>query len=359
MLPVLFNIVLQPSWAPWALLALSVAVGAWQMRVARVAGEPWKKAIQSGAFWVGGAAVVLFLAVRLLGDPGNNDALHLTRPLVVPLHTYGLLIAAAFLVAMTLAGRAARRAGLDRERVMDLCFWILLAAMVGSRLLFILVNWDDYAHDPASIFAFWKGGLVFYGGFIGAVAVSVWYMRKHRMSFFPYADAIIPSVAIGHAIGRLGCFAAGCCWGAACDARLPWAARFPPESLAYQSQVASHAIQLGAAHTIPIHPTQLYEAVGELLIFCVLLFWQKRKRFHGELLALYLVLYAPLRAAIETMRGDEERGRVFNFLGSWARGAWWNLSTSELISVGIFAAGIALFVLLSRREARGAQPAAA
>ena len=359
MLPVLFNIVLQPSWAPWVLLALSVALGAWQMRAARVAGEPWKKAIQSGAFWVGGTAVVLFLAVRLLGDPGNNDALHLTRPLVVPLHTYGVLIATAFLVAMALAGRAAQRAGLDRERVMDLCFWILLAAMVGSRLLFILVNWDDYAHDPASIFAFWKGGLVFYGGFIGAVAVSVWYMRKHRMSFFPYADAIIPSVAIGHAIGRLGCFAAGCCWGAACDARLPWAARFPPESLAYQSQVASHAIQLGAAYTIPIHPTQLYEAVGELLIFCVLLFWQKRKRFHGELLALYLVLYAPLRAAIETMRGDEERGRVFNFLGPWARGAWWNLSTSELISVGIFAAGVALFVLLSRREARGAQPAAA
>jgi len=359
MLPVLFNIVLQPSWAPFALAALALAIGAWQVRGARVAGDAWSKALQAGAWWAGGSAVVLFLAVRALGDPGNNDVLHLTRPLVVPLHTYGLLIATAFLVAMQLAGRSARRAGLDRERVMDLCFWILLAAMVGSRILFIMVNWQDYAHDPASIFAFWKGGLVFYGGFIGAVLVSIWYMRKHRMPFFPYADAIIPSVAIGHAIGRLGCFAAGCCWGAACDARLPWAAKFPPESLAYQSQAASHLLAPGALYTIPIHPTQLYESLGELGIFVALTLWRGRKRFHGEILALWLMLYAPLRALVETMRGDEERGRVFNFVGPWARGAWWNLSTSELISVGIFALGVALYLVLGRRAGVRAQPAAA
>jgi len=359
MLPVLFSVVLSPFWAPIVAAALSLLSGAWQARGARVAGDPWKKALQTGAVWAGGTAVVLFLAVRMLGEPGNNDLLHLSRPLVIPLHTYGLLIAMAFLVAMQLAGRAARRAGLDRERVMDLCFWILLAAMVGSRVLFIIVNWQDYANDPASILAFWKGGLVFYGGFIGAVLVSVWYMRRHRMSFFPYADAIIPSVAIGHAIGRLGCFAAGCCWGAACDPHLPWAARFPPEALAYQSQLASHAIPFGAAHTLPIHPTQLYESLGELAIFVALTLWRPRKRFHGELLALYLVLYAPLRALIETLRGDEERGRVFNFLGPLARGAWWNLSTSELISVGIFALGVGLYLLLARRAGGRVEPAAA
>ena len=131
----------------------------------------------------------------------------------------------------------------------------------------------------------------------------------------------------------------------------------PARVARYQSQVASHVIQFGAAHTIPIHPTQLYESLGELIIFAVLLFWQKRKRFHGELLALYLVLYGPLRALIETLRGDEERGRVFNFLGAWAKGAWWNLSTSELISVGIFATGLSLFVLLGRRRAAVPVPA--
>jgi phosphatidylglycerol:prolipoprotein diacylglycerol transferase len=359
MLPVLFTISLSPAWAPFVAAVVALAFGAWQARGARIAGAPWKKALETAAVWTGGTAVVLYLAVRMLGDPGNNDLLHLTSPLRIPAHTYGLLIAIAFLVAMQLAGRAAARAGLDRERVMDLCFWILLAAMVGSRVLFIIVNWDDYARDPASIFAIWKGGLVFYGGFIGAVAVSVWYMRKHRMSFFPYADAIIPSVAIGHAIGRLGCFAAGCCWGAACDPHLPWAARFPPESLAYQSQLASHVIAPGALRSIPIHPTQLYESLGELCIFLVLTLWATRKRFHGELLALYLILYAPLRATIETMRGDEERGRVFNFIGPAARGAWWNLSTSELISIGIFAAGVLLYVALGRRAGGRAEPAAA
>src|SRR5438067_8428444 len=359
MLPVLFSVVHSPFWAPLAAAGLSLLSGAWQMLGSRVAGDPWKKAAEPFAAWLVGTALVLYLAVRLLGEPGNNDLLHLKRPLAIPLHTYGLLIATAFLVAMQLAGRAARLAGLDRERVMDLCFWILLAAMVGSRVLFIIVNWEDYAHDPASIFAFWKGGLVFYGGFIGAVLVSIWYMRKHRMSFFPYADAIIPSVAIGHAIGRLGCFAAGCCWGAACDPHLPWAARFPPESLAYQSQLSNHLIPPGALHTIPIHPTQLYEALGELCIFVVLTLWASRKRFHGELLALYLMLYAPLRATIDTMRGDEERGRVFNFLGPLARGAWWNLSTSELISVAIFALGVVLYVMLGRRAGARAEPVAA
>src|SRR5256885_1979869 len=350
MLPVLFTITLQPSWAPFVFLAAALALGAWQVRSVRAVGEPWPKAWQAGALWAVGGGAVLYVLVRALGDAGNNDIFHLARPFAIPLHTYGLLIATAFLGAMSLAGRAAEREGQNRDRVMDLTFWILIAAMVGSRLLFILVNWDEYAKSPGKIFAFWEGGLAFYGGFIGAVLVSVWYMRRHKMPFFPVADALIPSVAMGHAIGRLGCFAAGCCWGGACDPHLPWAAKFPPESLAYQSQVANGIIQLGAAHTIPIHPTQLYESLGELLVFCALLFWRGRKRFHGELLALYLVLYAPLRAMVETLRGDEERGRVFNFLGPWAKGAWWNLSTSELISVGIFATGVALFALLGRRR---------
>lgn len=358
MIPILFTLTLSPRWAPFAVAALSLALGAWQARTARAAGDTAKEAARSFVLWTLGAAAACALSLRLLGEPDNRDLLHLSRPLSVPLHTYGLLIATAFIVAIWLAGRAARRAGLDAERVMDLCFWILVSSMVGSRVLFIAVNWEDYARDPLGVFAFWKGGLVFYGGFLGAVACSAWYMRKHRMPFFAYADALIPSVAIGHAIGRLGCFAAGCCWGGACDAALPWAARFPPQSLAYQSQLASHLIERGALHTLPIHPTQLYESLGELSIFLVLTAFRPRKRFGGELLALYLVLYAPLRAAVELLRGDEERGRVFSFVGESARSAWWNLSTSELISALIFLAGVALLVLLGRRPAEGQGAAA-
>jgi phosphatidylglycerol:prolipoprotein diacylglycerol transferase len=174
------------------------------------------------------------------------------------------------------------------------------------------------------------------------------------MAFFSYADAMAPTVAIGQALGRLGCFSAGCCWGGACDVHFALAARFPPESLAYQSQEAARVIAAGAPTTIPIHPTQIYEAFGCAMIFLGLTLWRSRKRFNGELLALYLMLYAPLRALVETFRGDEERGRVFNFLGSFARHAWWNLSTSELISVGIFAAGAAIYATQSRRASESA-----
>jgi phosphatidylglycerol:prolipoprotein diacylglycerol transferase len=229
--------------------------------------------------------------------------------------------------------------------------------MVGSRILFIFVNWDDYAHNPISVFFFWKGGLVFYGGFIGATIVAFFYMRRSGMEFLPYADVLAPSVSIGHAIGRLGCFAAGCCWGGACDSHYALAARFPADALAYQSQLAHGLIRAGAPATLPIHPTQLYESAGELLIFLALTLWRTRKRAHGEILALYLILYAPLRSLVEHFRGDEERGRILNFLGPSARGAVWNLSTSELISLLIFAAGVALFAFVSRAAARGRQTA--
>src|SRR5216684_4007493 len=348
MLPVLFTVTIQPSWGLWVWMAVSIAVGAWQWRGARKAGENPRQALKAFVYWTAGSAAVLLAAVRALG---GQNILHLQRPLEIPIHTYGILVASGFLVAMTLAARAAQRSGLDKDKVLDLSFGILVAAMIGSRVLFIIVNWDEYSHDFAGIFEFWKGGLVFYGGFIGAMLFSVWYMRRHEMPFMQYADAMGPTAAIGQALGRLGCFSAGCCWGEACDAHYAFAARFPPESLAYQSQAANRLIQAGAPTTIPIHPTQLYEALGCALIFLFLTWWRSRKRFHGELLALYLMLYAPLRALVETFRGDEERGRVFNFLGGFARHAWWNLSTSELISVGIFAAGVAIWLLQSRKTA--------
>jgi phosphatidylglycerol:prolipoprotein diacylglycerol transferase len=348
MLPVLFTITIPASLGIAAWVLASLSSGLWQWRAARKAGEPPAKLRKTLFIWTLGTAAALFALVKMLG---GQNILHLERPLAIPIHTYGILVAGGFLLAMTLAARAAERSGLDKDKVLDLSFGILVAAMIGSRVLFVIVNWDEYAHDLVGILKFWNGGLVFYGGFIGAVLFSIWYMRKHQMPFMQYADAMAPTVAIGQALGRLGCFSAGCCWGGACDAHYLFAARFPQESLAYQSQAANHLVSAGAPTTIPIHPTQLYEALGCALIFLFLTFWRSRKRFHGELLALYLMLYAPLRAAVETFRGDEERGRVFNFLGGFARHAWWNLSTSELISVGIFAVGVVVYVLQGRRSA--------
>jgi phosphatidylglycerol:prolipoprotein diacylglycerol transferase len=167
------------------------------------------------------------------------------------------------------------------------------------------------------------------------------YLRVKKMPFLPWADTLIPSVAFGQFLGRIGCFAAGCCWGRSCDPALPWAARFPPESLAFQSMAArtnaSRFIDPDHLHTIPIHPVQLYESLGELLLFAFLAIWLRpRKRFTGQVMSAWLMLYALLRTTTETFRGDVERG-VYQGLGA---GQW--------TSMGIFAAGIAIWVVGSR-----------
>jgi phosphatidylglycerol:prolipoprotein diacylglycerol transferase len=187
MLPILFTLTIPVGLGIPALIVASLLSGLWQYRTARLAGDGQKAAWKACATWTVGTAVVLYGAVKVLG---GQNILHLDRPLAIPVHTYGILVASGFLVAMQLAARAAEQAGLSREKVLDLSFGILVAAMVGSRVLFIIVNWDEYKNDLPGIFQFWKGGLVFYGGFIGAVLFSIWYMRRHKMAFFSYADAM-------------------------------------------------------------------------------------------------------------------------------------------------------------------------
>jgi phosphatidylglycerol:prolipoprotein diacylglycerol transferase len=200
------------------------------------------------------------------------------------------------------------------------------------------------------VLALWEGGLVFYGGFIGAALAGAVYMRRHRMRFFEYADTLIPSLAIGHFLGRLGCFAAGCCWGRIAHGSFPWLVSFPKGSLAYEAFAAApdaHAHLLAdGSGTLPLHPTQLYEAFGELGLFVLLAFViRPRKRFDGQILASWLLGYSVLRAAIEAFRGDVARG-VFAGLGV---GAW--------TSMAIFVAGLLVWVS-ARRGAHAHLPAA-
>ncbi len=335
-----------------------VAVAAWRaiayLRRARREGERATvgEALRDDAFTL--AALVVVGAV--LWRSGLLDA-----ELRLPLHPYGLLIAGAFLTGMWLAQREGRRRGQDPERIADLCFWILLAALVGSRVYFIFVNWDDYFGPGRAwvatplgrlprLLAFWEGGLVFYGGFIAAALTAAWYMRRHGMRFLPHADTLIPSVAFGHFLGRLGCFSAGCCWGEVAGSHLPWATRFPPGSLAFQTFATRPSPEAFLApdrlSTLPLHPVQLYEAFGELALFLLLvLVVRPRKRFHGQVLATWLLLYAVLRTVVEVFRGDVERGVVAGLgVGQWT-------------SVLIFAAGAAVWAR-SRKGRPGALAAA-
>lgn len=271
------------------------------------------------------------------------------------LHTYGLMIALGFLIGMQLGVREAQRIDVSQERdfpvfIQDLTFWILIAAMIGSRVLFIIVEWEnDYSRNPLKMFKIWEGGLVFYGGFLASVAFSIFYSWKKKRDFFLVADTLIPSVALGHFFGRLGCFAAGCCWGRTVDATFPLAVRFPRESLAYLSMQQRGEIGIDQPFTLPVHPVQLYESFGELSLFFILLFVRTRKRFHGQVLLTYLFLYPLLRSFLETMRGDKARGVDVLF----------GLSTSQLISVLVATSAVILLVYLQRRRGAVRGPTAA
>ena len=156
----------------------------------------------------------------------------LSRPWEI--HSYGVLIAVGFLLAMVLAAREAKREGEDPDRIIDLAFYVLLTGLAGARILYIVTKLPEYVENPIRVLKFWQGGLVWYGGFIAAALYVLWYCRKHRLPFLKLADIIVPYMAMAHAFGRLGCFAAGCCYGSPTHA--PWGVVFPDESIVHQAQ---------------------------------------------------------------------------------------------------------------------------
>ncbi|MCB9654737.1 MAG: prolipoprotein diacylglyceryl transferase [Deltaproteobacteria bacterium] len=269
-----------------------------------------------------------------------------------PIHTYGVMIAIGFLLGMQLGAREARRIDIDGKRnferfIQDLTFWVLVSSMAGARLLFVLVEWkNDYANDPLKIFRIWEGGFVFYGGFLAAVAFSIIYARRKKWSFLLVSDVLIPSVALGHFFGRIGCFAAGCCWGQATGPDFPLAVQFPAGSLIYNAMLRERVIAASSAFTIHVHPVQLYESFGELLLFFVLIFVRTKKRFHGQVLLTYLFIYPILRTSLEFIRGDKARGENV-LLG---------LSTSQLISVFVALCAVGLLTTLIVRRSRSPSP---
>ncbi len=253
------------------------------------------------------------------------------------LHTYGLLIATGFVLGILLAVRRAQREFLDPNMILDLSFWILVAAMVGSRVFYIIVNINDYIADPLSLLKIWTGGLVFYGGFIGAVATSWYFCRRKGISFLRISDVMIPSVALGHFFGRLGCYSAGCCHGSATGSNFFGSIYTAPGTVVAHSHLLN----------IPIHPTPLYEALGELSIFGILIWLRKRKRVNGQLLAAWLMMYPVWRFMTEMFRGDIERGILFpiDLFGDSMPDL---LSTSQVVSVGLLGLGIFMWMKLRK-----------
>jgi len=249
-----------------------------------------------------------------------------------PVNTYGVLLALAFLVALYVSARLGRRDGLPRERVFDLGLWMLLGGLVGSKVLLMFAE-PEFGASWRSLLSldFLRSGGVWYGGFLGGLAAGLVLMRKYRLPFWKTADAFAPGVAVGQAVGRQGCFAAGCCWGE--PTALPWGVEFTEAAHRITGVPLGHAL----------HPTQLYESAAALVIFLLLLRLHRRKRFDGQVLTAYAVLYGATRFVVEFFR-DDPRGDIGGL--TTATG----LSTSQFISLFIFAGGL-VFLLLRRRRA--------
>jgi phosphatidylglycerol:prolipoprotein diacylglycerol transferase len=243
----------------------------------------------------------------------------------IPIRLYGLMIGMGFLISIWLASRQAKKEGIAPDRILDMGVYLLLAAIIGSRLFYVLVNIGEFQRNWLDVFAIWKGGLVFYGGLIGAVGAGVWYVRKHDLPVWKTADIVAPYIALGHVFGRFGCFFAGCCYGATCHT--PLAVTFSdPRSLA----------PIG----VPLYPTQLFEAGGEFMNFLLLLTLYRFKKFDGQVFWLYPALYSILRFIVEFFRGDEARG-------IWFGGA---ISTSQIVSIGMFFLSLIMLWVLGKKQ---------
>jgi phosphatidylglycerol---prolipoprotein diacylglyceryl transferase len=244
-----------------------------------------------------------------------------------PIYTYGVLLAAAYLLGLQFALKRARQRGLDPNRVMDLGIWIIVSALAGAKLLLLIVEWDTYTASFSQLLTLVRSGGVFYGGLIAAVIVALWYLWRHRMPVWQVTDVFAPGIALGHVIGRLGCLFAGCCFGK--PTSVPWAITFHNK---YAEQ------NVGTPLEVPLHPTQLYEAGAELLILVVLLATERKGRpFPGRTFWGYMLVYGISRFIIEFYRGD-------------SRGAVGMFSTSQFVSLLIIPLSIVMLVYLRRRS---------
>jgi phosphatidylglycerol---prolipoprotein diacylglyceryl transferase len=234
------------------------------------------------------------------------------------LPTYGVLVAIAFLIAIWFTGRLGKRAGLSQELITNLAVYCALAGMIGAKLLMFVFDWKIYASDPSQIFTFstLQAAGVYQGGLLLALITAVLYMRHMHMPKLLTSDVFAPGLALGHAIGRLGCFSAGCCWGQQCDRS--WAVTFRNPD--------AHELT-GVPLGVPLHPTQLYESGAELLIFAFLLWYIRRPHKTGSVIGLYLVLYSIVRFIVEFYRNHEQ---ALPFGGPWSITQWISLLTLAL-----------------------------
>ncbi|NLG35153.1 MAG: prolipoprotein diacylglyceryl transferase [Lentisphaerae bacterium] len=245
------------------------------------------------------------------------------------IYSYGVMSALGFLAAILTWLWMGRREFRPEGFAADLGFWLMASGIIGSRAAYVIANWPYYRDAPLEIIRIDQGGLIFYGGLILASAALIVFARRHRLPLWHAADFAIPGLAIGHALGRIGCFLNGCCYGRpvgdhACGAVC--GITYPP---------VSEPGRLFAG--IPLYPVQLIESACLLVIWGILLAVYPRRRKDGAVFALYLLLYPPCRFLLEYLRGDERMGAL-------------QLDVAQIVSIALFLAGLLLFALLPRQR---------
>jgi len=242
------------------------------------------------------------------------------------------MMAVAFIAGLWTASRRGLREGIPAEKILDVGPWLIVGTIVGARALHVATYWqEEFAGRPIwEAFAVWKGGLVFYGGLIGATLAGCIYARLKQIPLWKLADVLAPSIALGYVFGRIGCLLNGCCYGRACD--LPWAISYPPGNL-------------NGAPAFPVHPTQIYDSLLNLVLYGGLAWLYRHKKFDGQVFAAYLLCYAVTRSIVESFRGDYPPSHYHGPL---------HLTPAQLVSIGIFAAGTVLWALLMKRQPKRA-----
>jgi len=252
------------------------------------------------------------------------------------LPTYGVMLAIAYLVAIFLLNRKAEREGLPKNEISDLSIAILASAILGAKLLLAIVDFKEYLAAPGTAMELIRSGGVFQGGLIAATAVGLWYIRKHRLPVWRVTDMAAPSIALGEAIGRFGCLAAGCCYGK--PTNVPWA-------ITFRNPFAHEAV--GTPLNVALHPTQIYLSLNALALFAICEWFYRHKRFDGQVFWIYVLGYALTRGVIEEFRGDLVRGFVVPGV----------LSTAQFIGILMAIASIVMLFVLRRRQTPAEQSA--
>ena len=241
----------------------------------------------------------------------------------LPVRWYGVMMACAFLAGLWTATRRARLANVHGDVIADVTMWLMAGSIIGARFVYVTTYWkQEFADQPFSeVFMIQHGGLVYYGGLIGAMISAFGYLYWKKLPVWKIADILAPSIALGSVFGRIGCLLNGCCYGRACS--LPWAIRFPADHL---------------TGGVPVHPTEIYDALLNFALYLFLAWLFRRKKFDGQVFATYLIGYAIFRFIVEYFRGDYPPDHIHN-----------GITSGQLVSIPIFIGGLTLAAVLSGR----------